>query len=221
MIAETRLAEMLCTKLCHDLTGPIGAVNNGAEFLGDDGFDMQNEAVKLILSSAHEAVNRLMFYRQAYGRVSDSGEACLSDKKQLATNFFSGTKVTLDWPDTHTDAAGVSISMKTGRLLLNLMLIASAALIRGGTIAIRLGTAENGDKQVSLTATGETIKLDAETIAILKGEGEESMLSPRTAQAFLTYKLASEVAATLNFGVHGDKLELMASQHQLAVAAAS
>ena len=58
MTYENRLAEMLCTRLCHDLTGPIGAVNNGAEFLGDEGFDMQNEAVQLILSSAHEAVNR-------------------------------------------------------------------------------------------------------------------------------------------------------------------
>ena len=51
MIAETKLAEMLCTRLCHDLTGPIGAVNNGAEFLDEEGFDMQNEAVQLIVTS--------------------------------------------------------------------------------------------------------------------------------------------------------------------------
>ena len=61
MVDETRLAEMLCTRLCHDLTGPIGAVNNGAEFLSEEGFDMQNEAMQLILTSAHEAVNRLQF----------------------------------------------------------------------------------------------------------------------------------------------------------------
>jgi len=51
-IDETRLAEMLCTRLCHDLTGPIGAVNNGAEFLSEDGFDMQHEAMQLIFTSA-------------------------------------------------------------------------------------------------------------------------------------------------------------------------
>jgi histidine phosphotransferase ChpT len=78
---DTKLAEMIATRLCHDLTGPIGAVNNGAEFLDEEGFDMQNQAVQLILSSAHEAVNRLQFYRQAYGRVGDTGEASLSDKK--------------------------------------------------------------------------------------------------------------------------------------------
>jgi histidine phosphotransferase ChpT len=100
MSHDVRLAEMLATRLCHDLTGPIGAVNNGAEFLDDEGFDMQNEAVQLILSSAHEAVNRLQFYRQAYGRMGDVGEACLEDKKKIASDFFSGTKIKLDWPDS-------------------------------------------------------------------------------------------------------------------------
>src|SRR5262249_28334561 len=150
--------EMLCTRLCHDLTGPIGAVNNGAEFLGDEGFDMQNEAVQLILNSAHEAVNRLQFYRQAYGRVSDSGEACLADKKALAVNFFSGTKMKLDWPDTHTDSSGISISQKMSRLILNMLVITAASLIRGGTISVRITASESGDKQVSITGTGETIK---------------------------------------------------------------
>jgi histidine phosphotransferase ChpT len=45
MIEELRMAEMLCTRLCHDLTGPIGAVNNGAEFLSEEGFNLQNQAV--------------------------------------------------------------------------------------------------------------------------------------------------------------------------------
>jgi histidine phosphotransferase ChpT len=221
MIAETKLAEMLCTRLCHDLTGPIGAVNNGAEFLGDEGFDMQNEAVQLILSSAHEAVNRLQFYRQAYGRVSDSGEACLADKKQLAQNFFSGSKITLDWPDTHTDAACISISQKMSRLILNLLVVASASLIRGGTISVRLGVNAAGEKQAAISGIGETIKLDAETSSILKGEADESLLSPKTAQPFLTYKIAEEVGVALDFSVHGDRIELIATQRQQPLAAAS
>lgn len=220
MIHETKLAEMLCTRLCHDLTGPIGAVNNGAEFLGEEGFDMQNEAMQLILNSAHEAVNRLQFYRQAYGRVSDCGEACLADKKQLAENFFSGSKIKLDWPDTHTDAAGVSVSQKMSRLLLNMLVISAASLIRGGKVSVRLAVSDTGDKQIAITAVGETIKFDADTAKILKGEAEDSLLSPKTAQPFLAAKLAEEVGASLHFDVHGDRLEITASQRQLAVAAA-
>ncbi len=221
MIPETKLAEMLCTRLCHDLTGPIGAVNNGAEFLGEEGFDMQNEAVQLILSSAHEAVNRLQFYRQAYGRVSDSGEACLGDKKMLAEHFFSATKMKLDWPDTHTDAAGISISQKMSRLILNMLVITAASLIRGGTISVRLTASEAGDKQISVTGVGETIKFDPDTVIILKGEADEALLSPKTAQSFLTRKIAEEVGATLRFATQGDRVELVATQRQLAVAEAS
>jgi histidine phosphotransferase ChpT len=221
MIAETKLAEMLCTRLCHDLTGPIGAVNNGAEFLDDEGFDMQNEAVQLIVTSAHEAVNRLMFYRQAYGRVSDSGEASLEEKKRLAQDFFANSKVTLDWPDSHTDAAGISISQKMARLILNLLVISAASLIRGGTLSVRLSMNDLGDKQIQVKAVGETIKMDAETLAILKGQGEEFQLSPKTAQPFLAMKIAGEVGASLAIEVQGDALTIVATQRQVVLASAA
>src|SRR6185295_6947187 len=112
MIEELRMAELLCTRLCHDLTGPIGAVNNGAEFLTEEGFNMQGQAVDLIVSSAFSAVARLQFYRMAYGKVKEQGEANLAEKQKIATDFFAGTKITLDWPDSHTDAAGVALSLK-------------------------------------------------------------------------------------------------------------
>lgn len=220
MIRETRLAEMLCTRLCHDLTGPIGAVNNGAEFLEDEGFDMENEAVKLILTSAHEAVARLQFYRQAYGRVNDPGEACLADKKKIAMDFFGAGKVKLDWPDSHTDASGISISQKTGRLILNLLIISAQSLIRGGMIAVRL-SADDLHKHVEVKATGESIKCDEETRTILEGKGTESMLSTKTAQLFLTVKLAQEVGAELNLNVTAGEFSIAVTQKQVLFATAA
>lgn len=221
MIAETKLAEMLCTRLCHDLTGPIGAVNNGAEFLEDEGFDMQNEAVQLVVNSAHEAVNRLQFYRQAYGRVGDSGEACLEDKKKLASDFFSGTKITLDWPDSHTDAAGVSISQKMSRLILNMLVVVAASMIRGGTVSVRITQSGEGEKRVEIKGVGETIKLDAENASILKGQAEDKLLSPKTAQLFLTMKLAEEVGANIALDLHSDSIGLTATQRAVVLASAA
>lgn len=221
MICDTKLAEMLCTRLCHDLTGPIGAVNNGAEFLDDEGFDMQNEAVQLIVSSAHEAVNRLQFYRQAYGRVNDSGEASLEEKKKLAADFFAGSKITLDWPDTHTDAAGISISQKMARLMLNLLVVVAGSMIRGGTLSVRLAQTADGAKQVQIRGEGETIKLDADTQHILAGQIDDKSLSPKTAQPLLAAKIASEVGATLTVELHGDCIEIVATQRQLVLASAA
>jgi histidine phosphotransferase ChpT len=220
MTHDTKLAEMIATRLCHDLTGPIGAVNNGAEFLDEEGFDMQNEAVQLILSSAHEAVNRLQFYRQAYGRVGEAGEASLSEKKKITVDFFSGTKVKIDWPDSHTDASGVSISQKMSRLLLNLFVIVGGSAIRGGELSVRLAQTDAGEKQIDIKVTGETIKLDADTAAILN-RSETVALTPKTAQPYLAMKLAEELRAEVAVTVSSDVLAIRVTQPQVALAHAS
>jgi histidine phosphotransferase ChpT len=221
MNRETMLAEMIATRLCHDLTGPIGAVNNGVEFLDDEGFDMQNEAVQLILTSAHEAVNRLQFYRQAYGRAGDAGEVSLSEKKKIALDFFSGTKVKLDWPDNHTDASGIAVGQKMSRLLLNLLVIAGGSAIRGGTLSVRLAQAESGEKTIDIAIVGETIKVDADMAAILTGKSDAVPLSPKSAQPYLTMKLAEELNATVSFTADAGTLSLRVVQPQMAMAAAS
>lgn len=221
MINETKLAEMLCTRLCHDLTGPIGAVNNGAEFLAEEGFDMHNEAMQLVLNSAVEAVNRLQFYRQAYGRAGDSGEASLSDKKQLAEAFFASTKITLDWPDAHTDASGIAVSQKLARLLLNILIISGNALIKGGTLSVRLAQGDDGEKRIHISARGDAVKLDPELVAILKGQGDENMLTPKTSQPLLTMNLVADIGARLAFEASADTLEIVCSQRAVVTQVAT
>lgn len=217
---DTKLAEMIATRLCHDLTGPIGAVNNGAEFLDEEGFDMQNEAVKLIVNSAHEAVNRLQFYRQAYGRVGEVGEASLSDKKQITMDFYSASKVKLDWPDSHTDASGVAISQKMSRLLLNTILIVGASAIRGGVLSVRVSQSPEGTKLLDVSITGETIKIDTETLAILNQDSAHVQLTPKTSQPFLAAKLAEELQANIVLVKDDSTLSIRLSQPALALAAA-
>jgi histidine phosphotransferase ChpT len=210
MTDETKLAEMLCTRLCHDLTGPIGAVNNGAEFLAEEGFDMQNEAVKLITSSAHEAVARLQFYRQAYGRVGDHGEASLSDKKALAEDFFSASKIALDWPNAHADGSGVSVSLKASRVLLNFLLLGAQALIRGGTLRVRVSEAE-GTKVLQVEAEGDTLKFDADMLAVLR-DNQTPALTPKNAPLYLVRALAEELGARIS--VEADSQRLVFAVHQ-------
>ena len=215
--SDLKLAEMLCTRLCHDLTGPIGAVNNGAEFLEDEGFDMQHEALQLILNSAAEAVHRLQFYRVAYGRLNDHGEACLAQQKQLVEDFFSTTKIKIDWPDSHTDAAMISISQKMSRLILNLLIITSGTLIKGGRIAVRLSENDKGIKHISVDAAGDMVKLDEEVLRVLRREAKLSQLTPKTAQLALTLQLADEVDARLEFTLKEGQLAIAATQQTVLV----
>ena len=198
MTEETRLAELLCTRLCHDLTGPIGAVNNGAEFLSEDGFDMDNEAMGLILSSAGEATRRLQFFRQAYGRINASGEASMGEKRDLAAMYFEGGRITLDWPDNHAQGCSVSVSYRRARVLLNLIMIVSSVLLKGGTLAVRLRENDAMQLEMEVRATGEAVKVDADIMKLLEGKEIEDPLGPKTAHAYFTQLLANECGLSLS-----------------------
>lgn len=212
MVDALRMAELLCTRLCHDLTGPIGAVNNGAEFLSEEGFSMQGQAVELIISSSFSAVTRLQFYRSAYGKVKDQGEANLADKQKLAMDFFSDGKITLDWPDSHTDSAGVSISIKMARLIYNLLIIASGCLIRGGNIAVRIAQDDAGKKVVMLTVKGPGLKWESEIDQIFSGSFNSDNLSPKNVQTYLTKCFSDDLGAIFSHQLQDDELTMQLVQ---------
>lgn len=194
MSDDVVLAELLCTRLCHDLTGPIGAVNNGVEFLSEENDGQKNPAIDLIESSAQEAVSRLQFYRYAYGKSSETGDVSLMDKRKLVNDFFAGTKITIEWPDNQTDMMNGLVV----RLLVNLMIIASSTLMKGGSLKISVHPNPHGARTVQVVATGPTIKWDAEQNAILEGKAPVHTIAPKTVQLYLTHVLATSLNYTLS-----------------------
>lgn len=212
MNEKMHLAELLCTRLCHDLTGPIGAVNNGAEFLSEEGFDLQSQAVDLIVSSSFSAVSRLQFYRIAYGNVKEHGEANLSEKQKIASDFFVGTKITLDWPETHTDAAGISISLKMLRLIYNLLIISSSSLIRGGKISVRLDKDDSSRKVITVSATGPNLKWDGDAEKFFSVSPSDCEVNTKNVQLHLTRHYADELKAVIEARAEAEELVLRVVQ---------
>lgn len=214
MPQSLRVAELLCTRLCHDLTGPIGAVSNGAEFLEEEEFGMEPQALELIISSAREAVARMQFFRHAYGRLNSHGEASLSEKKEVVEAYFASTKVTLDWPNSHTDAAGISISQKMARLLLNMLIIAASTLIKGGKISVRLSGDNAGKREISVAAAGELVKLHDDTEAVLSAKTVDILtLTPKTVQIYVTKEMAETINAELTHTIRDGEFTITATQN--------
>jgi histidine phosphotransferase ChpT len=208
MLEELLMAELLCTRLCHDLTGPIGAVNNGAEFLAEEGFNLQGQAVELITSSAFSAVTRLQFYRMSYGKVRDHGEASLEEKQKLAVDFFSDTKTKLDWPDNHTDSVNVSISLKMSRLIYNMLIVASSVLVRGGVIAVRIAQDDKNNKVVTVDAKGTGLKWDEEIDVIFAGKLTPLQLTPKNVQTYLTKRFIDDLGAAFTYKIDAETLHM-------------
>ncbi len=209
MIPQLKLAELLCTRLCHDLAGPVGAMANGAEFMQEEGVKMHEQAMDLISTSAAQAIARLQFYRRAYGRINENGEASIEELKKATSDFFAGGKVTVDWPDVHTDSSGVSISYKMGRLVFNLIIIAAATLLRGGTIAVRL-SANDATKSIHIQAAGKMVKWDKEIEDSLSGLVALEALTPKLAQAYMSRLLAEELNTSLSWQVAEESITLVA-----------
>lgn len=205
---STQLAEMLSTRLCHDLTGPIGAVRNGAEFLEDEESGMQGEALQLVASSAQEAVSRMQFYRRAYGRVNVGGEADLQQCRTLVEGFLDASPIALDWAIESMDVGHVSLSQRMSRILLNLLVIGCGALLRGGRVSVSLSGCEVDGEAVSVSACGETVRLDESVREALEGEVVDAELTPKNVQAVFLQRIAGEIGMRVSCAVEAEVLTL-------------
>lgn len=186
-------ASLLCSRLCHDLVSPVGALSNGLEILADE----QDETVRvqvldLLEQSARQTANRLQFFRLAFGAAGGFGALVDPREGQKAVEaFFSGSKVALVWNCTVP-----SLPKSAVKLLLNLALLAGEGLIRGGrlTVDIRSG---NGGTQAVIAAAGERFLLSDAARAAMKGEIAEDELEPRTAPAYLAGIVARELGVEI------------------------
>ena len=208
MQVDLRVAQLLSSRLCHDLVGPIGAVNTGLE-LFQEGFDDDEKALGLVADSAGEASRRLTFFRGAFGfGAGDKGEATLNEARILAVGLLASGKVALDWPED----ADASLQTSAVKVILNMVLMASESLPRGGNIGISFGDLDEG-LGVGVTASGEGAGLrDDLRDALTEGEngtgedagGTGAALSARNVHGFLAQCLAREMGGLIEYSKGSD-----------------
>src|ERR1700693_2371459 len=93
------LAALLCSRVCHDLISPVGAIVNGIEVL-DEGKDEETKtfALDLIRKSAAQASAKLQFCRMAFGAAGSAGAQIeLGDAEKTARGLLEDGKITLVW----------------------------------------------------------------------------------------------------------------------------
>jgi histidine phosphotransferase ChpT len=182
------LASLLCSRLCHDLMSPVGALNNGIELLGDETDpEMREKCLDLLADSAQATASKLKFFRLAFGAGGGFAEEIDTAEAQATLEGLFGAegKVELGWVVESEKLPKGAI-----KLLLNLALLAGDALVRGGRLDIG-AERSNGEIELAVRAEGPRILLDPvlrETLATGGGEHVE----PRAAGAWLAHSLAAE-----------------------------
>ena len=174
-ITNTRLLELMSSRMFHDLAGPIGAISNGLEFL-EEPDPVREKAISLIKMSSNEAVVRLKFFRQAYGSSGDS-EVFFSSISNLIRDFTSLTKTKLVW-----DILDHSINSNVAKIVLNLTIISLNSLIQGGILSF---SQENNVIKVKLV--GDNIIFSEETELLLNGKEYSDQLTSANVQVYYTY----------------------------------
>lgn len=185
-----RIAGLLASRLCHDLVGPLGAVNNGLELIAEED-DMATEALGLAQRSAKRASSRLQFFRYAFGAAGGEPNFGHGEARPVALNLLNNGDIAVDWPEAKT----VELPAGSGRLLLNMALLASECLPRGGNLKVHLTA-----NRIAIDASGPQARLAAETKSAIAGSVAPAQLTARTVVGYYVVQLAHALGAKLELG---------------------
>ena len=188
------LASLLCSRLCHDLMSPVGALNNGIELLADETDpDMREKCLELLADSARASANKLKFFRLAFGAAGGFGDAVDTHEAQAALEGVFGPerRIELGWVVSEGKLPKGAV-----KLLLNLALLAGDALVRGGRLDVGAET-QDGEIELAVRAEGQRILLDPVLRDTPANGVTGGTVEPRAAGAWLAHSLCAEAGGTI------------------------
>lgn len=185
------LAALLCSRVCHDIISPVGAINNGLELLDEGGAD--SEALDLIRTSAFNASVRLKFARLAFGASGSVGASIdTGEAEKAAKDFASAEKKTeVSWSGPRA-----IIAKNRVKLLLNLFLVAYGAIPRGGSLDVTLENPET-DARFTIIVKGRIMRIPHKFTEINSSVIEED-IDAHSIQPYYTVLLASGAGMELS-----------------------
>jgi histidine phosphotransferase ChpT len=199
------LAALLCSRVCHDLISPVGAIVNGLEVLDDNPKPEDRDfALDLIRKSAKTASARLQFCRLAFGAAGSAGaQIDLGDAQNMARGHIEDGKSTIAW-----NLPRLLLPKNRVKLLLNMMVIAQQTIPRGGTLTVD-PVGEGDGLSFRVTARGLNARLP-QNIADILSSGQISATDAHSVQPYYTRLLAESCGLTVSLAVDGEAVVVTA-----------
>jgi histidine phosphotransferase ChpT len=200
------LAALLCSRVCHDLISPVGAIVNGLEVLDDNPKPEDREfALDLIRKSARTASARLQFCRLAFGAAGSAGaQIDLGDAQNMARGHIEDGKTSITW-----NLPRLLLGKNRVKLLLNMMVIAQQTIPRGGVLTVDpIGEGEALSFRV--TARGLNARLP-QNIADLLSSTQSGAADAHSVQPYYTRLLAQSCGLSVSLVADGEAMVIAAS----------
>jgi histidine phosphotransferase ChpT len=200
------LAALLCSRVCHDVISPVGAIVNGLEVLEEDNDpSMRDFALDLIRKSAQQASARLQFARLAFGAAGSAGASIdLGDAESVAKGMFGDEKMQLTWSSPR-----ILMPKNRVKLLLNLVMLATNAIPRGGAMHVEVAGEEDAPR-FTVTAKGPNARVPAHSEALIRGEPESGSVDAHAIQVFYTGLVARASGMGIVMSLEGDTVTIKA-----------
>jgi len=200
------LAALLCSRVCHDLISPIGAIVNGLEVLAEEkDEETKTFAMDLVKKSAGTASAKLQFCRIAFGAAGSAGaQIDLGDAATIARGFFEDDKTRLAW-----NLPRALMAKNRVKLLLNMLLIAGQAIPRGGNLTVDpIGSDES--MGFKITAAGANARVPPAVPALLAGDAGGETIDAHRIQPFYAGLLARDCGVQTSIAMAGDAVVVSA-----------
>ena len=200
------LAALLCSRVCHDLISPVGAIVNGLEVLDDNPKPEDRDfALDLIRKSAKTASARLQFCRLAFGAAGSAGaQIDLGDAQNMARGHIEDGKITIVW-----NLPRLLLPKNRVKLLLNMMVIAQQTIPRGGTLTVD-PIGEGDGLSFRVTANGLNARLP-QNIADLLSSEQPPASDAHSVQPYYTRLLAQSCGLKVSLVPEGEAVVVTAS----------
>ena len=198
------LSALLCSRVCHDVISPVGAIVNGLEVLEDDQDEsMRTFALDLIRKSASHASARLQFARIAFGAAGSAGASIdLADAEKVSRGMFSDEKTKLTW-----SAPQALYPKNKVKLLLNLVMIATSTIPRGGVIDVVV-TGDGEAPTLLLKTKGSHARIPAHVEDLIAGQSETGTVDAHGILAVYAGLVARAASMGVTFSIEGDEVTI-------------
>ena len=200
------LAALLCSRVCHDLISPVGAIVNGLEVLDDNPKPEDRDfALDLIRKSAKTASARLQFCRLAFGAAGSSGaQIDLGDAQTMARGHLEDGKTTIAG-----NLPRLLLPKNRVKLLLNMLVIAQQTIPRGGVLTVD-PVGEGGGLGFRVTARGLNARIP-QNIADILSSGHAAAVDAHAVQPYYTRLLAQSCGLKVVLAAEGEAVVVTAS----------
>jgi histidine phosphotransferase ChpT len=202
---QLELAALLCSRVCHDLISPVGAIVNGLEVLDDNPKPEDRDfALDLIRKSAKTASARLQFCRLAFGAAGSAGaQIDLGDAQTMARGHIEDGKTTIAW-----NLPRLLLPKNRVKLLLNMLVIAQQTIPRGGVLTVD-PVGEGETMAFRVIATGLNARVPQNIADMLAGQAHTA--DAHAVQPYYTRLLAEACGLKVNLAAEGEAVVATAS----------